>query len=174
MKQKSLKSKMSPITTALIVLILPLAVFAAQQQVKNQSEAYHSTKKIPLSNKPQPSDPPTKCVVSGCNNELCINQNSQQTDDNKISTCQVKPEYACYKQADCEIQKDGNCGWSLTSEYYDCLKKINPKIQTIWWLNSSQQSCQKISFEGSFDSSKNLKIFTSKSECEAALKTENP
>lgn len=43
------------------------------------------------------------CLVGGCSGQLC-----RQT--SVISTCEWVPEYACYRFANCERQKNGSCG----------------------------------------------------------------
>ena len=54
------------------------------------------------------------CVVSGCSSQICA-------DEPRISTCEFRPEYACYASATCEVQADGECGWTQTSELQACL-----------------------------------------------------
>ncbi len=40
-----------------------------------------------------------------------------------MSTCEFKPEYACYKSATCERQKSGSCGWTPTAELTKCIEE---------------------------------------------------
>lgn len=68
----------------------------------------------PQANTPQ--TPQKKCVISGCSGEICA-------DEERISTCIYKPEFACYKQATCELQADNRCGWTQTPELKACLTK---------------------------------------------------
>jgi hypothetical protein len=63
-------------------------------------------------------DKNNQCFVGGCSGQICSN------DPYVVSTCEWRPEYACYKNAKCEIQKDGNCGWTITPEIEECLQKI--------------------------------------------------
>ncbi|MFA6257365.1 MAG: hypothetical protein WC646_03635 [Candidatus Paceibacterota bacterium] len=64
----------------------------------------------------QPSYPQQGgCYVGGCSNQICSDQPSA------ISTCEYRPEYSCYSQAGvCERQASGQCGWSLTPQFYSC------------------------------------------------------
>lgn len=55
-----------------------------------------------------------KCFIGGCSNEIC-------SEEEMVSVCVYKDEYACYKTATCEVQKDGNCGWTMTEELKNCL-----------------------------------------------------
>lgn len=60
------------------------------------------------------------CIRGGCSGQLCIDENSESG----ISTCEYKEEYGCYSFAICELQGNGQCGWSLTEEFNDCIKEI--------------------------------------------------
>ena len=54
------------------------------------------------------------CMKTGCSRTIC-------SDHNVISTCEWRPEYACYQKATCERQADGNCGFTQTRELTSCL-----------------------------------------------------
>jgi len=54
------------------------------------------------------------CVAGGCSGQICA-------DESVVSTCEWRPEYACYKSATCERQADGKCGWTKTAELEACL-----------------------------------------------------
>jgi hypothetical protein len=54
------------------------------------------------------------CIVGGCNGEIC-------SDKEVASPCIYKPEFECYRNAVCEKQSDGNCGWTSTAELTACL-----------------------------------------------------
>ena len=56
------------------------------------------------------------CIKTGCSSQVC-------SDHNVITTCEFRPEYACYQKAACERQKDGNCGFTKTPELTACLAK---------------------------------------------------
>lgn len=57
---------------------------------------------------------PKPCVRSGCSGQLC-------GEEKLVSTCEFKPEYACYQKATCERQKNGQCGFTPTTELVQCL-----------------------------------------------------
>jgi hypothetical protein len=57
-----------------------------------------------------------KCVKTGCSAQVC-------SDHEVITTCEYRPEYACYKKATCARQKDGNCGFTKTPELEACLSR---------------------------------------------------
>lgn len=57
------------------------------------------------------------CRVGGCSGQLCSDQ------PDAVSTCEWRPEYACYRTALCERQGDGQCGWTASQELTDCLQK---------------------------------------------------
>lgn len=57
------------------------------------------------------------CYVGGCSGQICSDQKDV------VSTCEYREEYACYRTATCERQKDNQCGWTQTSELTACLGK---------------------------------------------------
>lgn len=66
-----------------------------------------------LANAPAAND----CFVGGCSSQICSDR------EGVISTCEWRPEYACYQDADaiCERQPSGECGWTPTAELETCL-----------------------------------------------------
>ena len=60
------------------------------------------------------------CKIAGCSGQLCVDKNA----DDIITTCEYRPEYACYKTARCERQSDGNCGWTQTAELLECISQF--------------------------------------------------
>lgn len=68
---------------------------------------------------PAPAD---DCIRTGCSGIICTEPGNEQ-----ITTCEYKPEYACYEQASCERQADGTCGWTQTEALASCL--ANPPGQ---------------------------------------------
>ena len=55
------------------------------------------------------------CIVTGCSSQICA-------DKEVYTTCEFRPEYACYKNAACKRQANGKCGWTMTEELNNCLK----------------------------------------------------
>ncbi|MBX4209330.1 hypothetical protein KW799_01355, partial [Candidatus Parcubacteria bacterium] len=56
------------------------------------------------------------CHPTGCSGQIC-------SDEDVASTCEYRPEYACYAKAKCERQSTGLCGWTATAELKACLTK---------------------------------------------------
>ncbi|HET6892503.1 MAG TPA: DUF6748 domain-containing protein [Pyrinomonadaceae bacterium] len=56
------------------------------------------------------------CFKTGCSNQVCA-------DENVITTCEWRPEYACYQKARCERQSNGKCGFTRTPELIACLEQ---------------------------------------------------
>ncbi|HSQ24197.1 MAG TPA: DUF6748 domain-containing protein [Pyrinomonadaceae bacterium] len=56
------------------------------------------------------------CFKTGCSSQVCA-------DHNVVTTCEFRPEYACYQKATCERQSDGNCGFTRTPELTACLAR---------------------------------------------------
>lgn len=55
------------------------------------------------------------CFVGGCSSQVCSDQ------EGVITTCEWRPEYACYADATCERQAAGECGWTATPALATCL-----------------------------------------------------
>ena len=62
------------------------------------------------------------CVVGGCSSQLCTDASQGPV----VSDCLYKAEYACYRQAKCERQSDGQCGWTPTPALTACLASPPP------------------------------------------------
>lgn len=63
---------------------------------------------------PKTEEPKAECIISGCNSEIC-------SDEQLSSTCEFREEYACYRTATCELQANGQCGWTQTESLKSCL-----------------------------------------------------
>lgn len=61
-----------------------------------------------------------RCVVGGCSSQLC----TDAADGPAVSTCEYREEYACYASAICEVQPDGECGWTETAAFNACMANI--------------------------------------------------
>lgn len=62
-----------------------------------------------------PAPPPAAaCRKTGCSGEICADQDF-------ASTCEFRPEYACYAQATCARQASGQCGFTPTPALASCL-----------------------------------------------------
>jgi hypothetical protein len=59
----------------------------------------------------------TECKIAGCSSELCVEPN-----DDGISPCSFRPEFACYKDATCARQESGQCGWTKTPALEQCIE----------------------------------------------------
>jgi hypothetical protein len=56
------------------------------------------------------------CIKTGCSGEICA-------DEEMMSTCVYRAEYACYKKAVCERQPGGNCGFTKTTALTTCIAR---------------------------------------------------
>ena len=72
----------------------------------------------PPSNGSGAEPPPASgaCIKTGCSGTVCTEAGNEV-----VTTCEMKPEYACYQQATCEKQANGACGWTQTPELTACL-----------------------------------------------------
>lgn len=57
-----------------------------------------------------------RCFKTGCSSQVCA-------DRDVITTCEFRPEYACYQKAICERQRSGECSFTQTAELTACLKR---------------------------------------------------
>jgi len=62
------------------------------------------------------------CIKTGCSATVCA-----EPGKDVMTTCEFKPEYACYSYTACERQGDGSCGWTQTPALTACL--ANPPKQ---------------------------------------------
>ncbi len=60
------------------------------------------------------SEKPKMCFPTGCSGQICA-------DAEVTTTCEWRPEYACYRSASCSIQNNGDCGWVMDDELRRCL-----------------------------------------------------
>ncbi len=58
------------------------------------------------------------CAIAGCSGQLCVNADIA---DSLVTTCEYREEYACYRDASCEPQSNGECGWTQTEALTQCL-----------------------------------------------------
>lgn len=58
-----------------------------------------------------------ECVRTGCNSEFCVEKGREIK-----SPCVWKEKYTCYQNAQCELQKNGKCGFTPTEELINCLR----------------------------------------------------
>jgi hypothetical protein len=56
-----------------------------------------------------------QCYVGGCSSQICSDQRDMASD------CMYRSEYMCYKDAVCERQASGQCGWTDSDSLRACL-----------------------------------------------------
>jgi len=61
------------------------------------------------------------CMIAGCSRQLCIEEKDA---GNIFTSCEFLPEYACYKNAECERSEDDKCGWRQTEELKRCIIEV--------------------------------------------------
>lgn len=67
------------------------------------------------------------CHTTGCSGQFCQPTNDLQIE--VVTTCEYKPEYSCLVYTTCELQADGQCGFTENDAYLDCLKKYSTDSQ---------------------------------------------
>lgn len=64
----------------------------------------------------KPSGNKKPCIKTGCSRQVC-------SDQEVMTTCEFRAEYACYQRATCERQASGECGFTDTPELRACLRR---------------------------------------------------
>ena len=59
---------------------------------------------------------PKPCKKTGCSSQVC-------SDEDVVTTCEYRAEYDCYRRAACERQRNGECGFTMTRELSECLRR---------------------------------------------------
>ena len=62
------------------------------------------------------------CAPSGCSGTICQHKGERPV----ITTCEFKPEYACYKQIKCGCI-DNSCMWDKTEEFEACVQDLRER-----------------------------------------------
>lgn len=72
-----------------------------------------------FSEKPaQENEKEVSCIISGCSGNICADKDADQT----ATFCEWLDEYGCYKDAVCEKQSNGECGWTMTETLKECIQ----------------------------------------------------
>ncbi len=64
-----------------------------------------------------PKPDPAPCRRTGCSGQVCASEDV-------VTTCEFRPEYACYQKAICERLAGGACGFRKTRELESCLADL--------------------------------------------------
>ena len=75
----------------------------------------------------------TGCKRTGCGSQLCVSADSEEV----FTTCEWRPEHACYRDATCERQEDGSCGFTMDDALSSCLDSADSGVMvpnTTFWL----------------------------------------
>ncbi len=71
----------------------------------------------------------SECEVGGCSGQVCAKGGSRT-----ITTCEYRPEYACYKLTECACVEN-KCSWVEKQEFVRCLNeksKENKDNEAVW------------------------------------------
>lgn len=78
------------------------------------------SRSLPPVNDVTPTPNGAPCKRTGCSGTVC-------SDQDVMTTCEYREIYACYGQAECKRQGDGNCGWTMTETLSSCLGQTGTK-----------------------------------------------
>ncbi len=101
----------------LTMIAVPAALMLAacgSEDLTDGGEAPAAAETSQVQQELSPFKPLNRCVVTGCSSQVC-------SDRPVATTCEWRPEYACYADATCERQADGKCGWTMDTELTTCL-----------------------------------------------------
>lgn len=86
--------------------------------------AYYLGRQTNFSPSPSPTPPlpstAQECKVTGCSGQVCA---EAQKAEEIVTDCEWQSEYACYKNARCERQMSGECGWTQDEALIKCLQE---------------------------------------------------
>ncbi len=131
------------------------ACFAKLGIHPSEHQAPSQVEKPPVSNKPennktapwpsdtkpvpqpaQPAQAPKKvtkailkdgCVLAGCSNQLCVDASLAKS---MTTTCEYRPQYACYEQATCaRNKKTQQCSWQMDAKLEACIQRATTKAK---------------------------------------------
>ena len=109
---------MNKITRKIVVIAIALVIIVSVAVIIGASTPAPVLAPIPIpATTPTPTlptSPVTQCRATGCSSQVCADQDV-------ITTCEFRPEFACYRTAKCERQVDGQCDWTITPELQACL-----------------------------------------------------
>lgn len=108
-KNLSHKQGLSLASLAIIALAIPIGIVAVQQPQLLGSLAASKSLNAPIQAK--------ECAITGCGGELCVDADYAPLQTN----CSLSQRFACYQEASCVLQADGNCGFVITEEVQACL-----------------------------------------------------
>ena len=57
------------------------------------------------------------CQIGGCSGQVCASVDAEPM----ITTCEMRPEYACYQEHGVCEDLGGGCGWTMSAELESCL-----------------------------------------------------
>jgi hypothetical protein len=91
----------------------------ASHDLSDDSDLIEESYEASTSSEVQNPAPETSnvCYVGGCSSQICSDQ------PDVISTCEWRVVYACYVDAECERQADGECGWTMNAELQSCINR---------------------------------------------------
>jgi len=107
---------MSMSRTLAIAALLFTACDKSQPPANTTATPPDDTAGTPTTDAPPPT---AECKPTGCSATVC-------SDEEVMTTCEFRPEYACYKSATCTRQADGQCGWTKSAELDACLANPPP------------------------------------------------
>lgn len=119
--QKQLKDHKYLITGIIFAVIMLLFAFlgARSDFLRNRKQSKPIPNELTKSLTPLPTNNKKsgECKITGCSGQIC-------TEEEVVTTCEYKEIYSCYKTATCEVQDNGECGWTMNDQLSRCLQSF--------------------------------------------------
>lgn len=120
LKKQFKENKQLLIGVSVAILMLILASLGAKGDfLKEKRESKPVPEELTKRLTPTPTETLNtnsgECIVTGCSGQICANEEV-------VTTCEFKEIYSCYETAVCEVQDNGECGWTMDEELKGCLQ----------------------------------------------------
>src|SRR3989344_5136723 len=114
------KRTLALLTLLLLIVVASVLLRTTTPTLSVTSTTNDSTSTPPTLSEEKPAPVAQKgCYVGGCSSQIC----SENRD--VVSTCEWRESYACYREATCERQQSGECGWTEAPTLQACLVEAN-------------------------------------------------
>ena len=129
-------TKNTIITAIVLLMVIAGAVFLLTREKSYQPSEFtpsnidlQQTDETASSNTVGETNPAIQgaCVPKGCHQELCVDEGVMVKDSCTTDPYQLLVESCTTKYAKCERQSTGQCGWTQTEIYQQCMIEISEK-----------------------------------------------
>jgi len=109
---------MNKISRKIVAIVITLVIMVGIMVIIGAFTPAPILAPIPALTPDAPVPPVAQCRATGCSSQVCA-------DEDVITTCEFRPEFACYRNARCERQENNQCEWTATPELNACLAALS-------------------------------------------------